>query len=121
MTKSSARARWPAIIQEHIKKPLAEELLFGRLEGGGTVRVVVEEENGKKKLGFTIVEAREKLKKASDDGEDDEESEPEDPKPPKLKAKRLPPKGPRKKIPALRGPSRAWCPKCRCPEHLPLV
>jgi ATP-dependent Clp protease ATP-binding subunit ClpA len=99
------------IIQEHIKKPLAEELLFGRLEGGGTVRVVVEEADGKKKLGFTIVEAREKPKKASDDGEDGEESEPEEPKPPKLKAKRLPPKGPRKKIPALRGPRPSLVPK----------
>ena len=27
------------IIQEHIKRPLADELLFGRLEGGGHVRV----------------------------------------------------------------------------------
>ena len=27
------------IIQEHIKRPLAEELLFGRLEGGGHVRI----------------------------------------------------------------------------------
>ena len=32
------------VIQEHIKKPLAEELLFGKLEGGGTVRVVVSRE-----------------------------------------------------------------------------
>jgi len=30
------------VIQEHIKKPLADEVLFGRLKGGGTVRVVVE-------------------------------------------------------------------------------
>ena len=29
------------VIQENIKRPLAEELLFGRLEGGGHVRVVV--------------------------------------------------------------------------------
>ena len=29
------------VIQEHIKKPLAEELLFGRLAKGGTVRVEV--------------------------------------------------------------------------------
>jgi ATP-dependent Clp protease ATP-binding subunit ClpA len=29
------------VIQEHIKKPLAEELLFGRLAKGGTVRVGV--------------------------------------------------------------------------------
>ena len=29
------------IIQEQIKRPLAEELLFGSLEGGGHVRVTV--------------------------------------------------------------------------------
>src|SRR5690606_33591775 len=29
------------IIQEHIKRPLAEELLFGALPGGGHVRVEV--------------------------------------------------------------------------------
>ncbi len=33
------------IIQEHIKKPLAEELLFGKLERGGVVQVKIE--NGK--------------------------------------------------------------------------
>ncbi|MGH7030514.1 MAG: hypothetical protein ACREEZ_08830, partial [Stellaceae bacterium] len=27
------------VIQEHVKKPLAEELLFGRLTKGGIVRV----------------------------------------------------------------------------------
>ena len=27
------------VLQEHVKRPLAEELLFGRLSGGGTVRV----------------------------------------------------------------------------------
>jgi ATP-dependent Clp protease ATP-binding subunit ClpA len=31
------------VIQEHIKKPLAEELLFGRLAGGGEVRVRAED------------------------------------------------------------------------------
>ncbi|MEZ5776119.1 MAG: ATP-dependent Clp protease ATP-binding subunit ClpA [Hyphomicrobiaceae bacterium] len=40
------------VIQEHIKKPLADELLFGRLEKGGTVRVVVVEKDGRKDLGF---------------------------------------------------------------------
>ncbi|MGF1639727.1 MAG: ATP-dependent Clp protease ATP-binding subunit ClpA [Rhodospirillales bacterium] len=30
------------VIQEHIKKPLAEELLFGKLEKGGVVRVTIE-------------------------------------------------------------------------------
>jgi ATP-dependent Clp protease ATP-binding subunit ClpA len=29
------------VIQEHIKKPLAEELLFGKLVKGGVVRVTV--------------------------------------------------------------------------------
>jgi len=38
------------VIQEHIKKPLAEELLFGRLAKGGTVRVGVRE--GKIDLSF---------------------------------------------------------------------
>ncbi|NJM36349.1 MAG: AAA domain-containing protein, partial [Rhodomicrobium sp.] len=50
------------VIQEHIKKPLAEELLFGKLEGGGTVRVTVEEKDGAKALGFEIVEAQTKPK-----------------------------------------------------------
>ncbi len=31
------------VIQEHIKKPLAEELLFGRLEKGGIVRVTMQD------------------------------------------------------------------------------
>jgi ATP-dependent Clp protease ATP-binding subunit ClpA len=29
------------IIQEHIKRPLAEELLFGKLENGGHVRITL--------------------------------------------------------------------------------
>jgi len=33
------------IIQEHIKRPLAEELLFGKLEGGGHVRVTIGKDN----------------------------------------------------------------------------
>jgi ATP-dependent Clp protease ATP-binding subunit ClpA len=40
------------VIQEHIKKALAEELLFGKLAKGGTVRVEVAEE----KLVFTYPE-----------------------------------------------------------------
>ena len=60
------------IIQEHIKQPLAEELLFGKLEGGGTVRVIVQtqEESGKKTLGFEIVESREKPKKSGNEDGD---------------------------------------------------
>ncbi len=41
------------VIQEHIKKPLAEELLFGALKDGGTVRVdVIQNKEGKQELGF---------------------------------------------------------------------
>jgi ATP-dependent Clp protease ATP-binding subunit ClpA len=32
------------VIQEHIKKPLADEVLFGKLKKGGTVRVTVEDD-----------------------------------------------------------------------------
>ncbi len=46
------------VIQEHIKKPLAEELLFGKLEGGGTVRVVVQEKDGVKSLTLEIIESK---------------------------------------------------------------
>jgi ATP-dependent Clp protease ATP-binding subunit ClpA len=40
------------VIQENIKKPLAEEILFGALKDGGIVRVLVEEKAGEKMLGF---------------------------------------------------------------------
>jgi ATP-dependent Clp protease ATP-binding subunit ClpA len=41
------------VIQEHIKKALADEVLFGRLKGGGHVRVIViTDEAGNSKLGF---------------------------------------------------------------------
>ena len=45
------------VIQQHIKTPLADEVLFGRLKNGGTVRVMVTaDEDGKKKLGFVYPE-----------------------------------------------------------------
>jgi ATP-dependent Clp protease ATP-binding subunit ClpA len=41
------------VIQEYIKKPLADEVLFGRLKSGGHVRVVLNtDEAGNSKLGF---------------------------------------------------------------------
>jgi ATP-dependent Clp protease ATP-binding subunit ClpA len=42
------------VIQEHIKKPLADEVLFGKLKDGGHVRValVTDEATGRTKLGF---------------------------------------------------------------------
>ena len=47
------------VIQEHIKKPLADEVLFGQLKGGGHVRVVMlKDEAGVEadKIGFEFVE-----------------------------------------------------------------
>jgi ATP-dependent Clp protease ATP-binding subunit ClpA len=38
------------VIQEHIKRPLAEELLFGRLAGGGNVRVTLAADDAKLEL-----------------------------------------------------------------------
>src|SRR5207245_4145253 len=46
------------VIQEHIKKPLADEVLFGKLKGGGHVRVVLvkDEATTLDKIGFEFVE-----------------------------------------------------------------
>ncbi|MGH1352554.1 MAG: ATP-dependent Clp protease ATP-binding subunit ClpA [Methyloligellaceae bacterium] len=50
------------VIQENIKKPLANELLFGRLENGGTVQVIVKKENDIETLDFEIISATPKQK-----------------------------------------------------------
>jgi ATP-dependent Clp protease ATP-binding subunit ClpA len=55
------------IIQEHIKKPLAEELLFGRLAKGGIVRVKREDD----KLAFEFRE------RPAPEKREEEEPEPE--------------------------------------------
>jgi ATP-dependent Clp protease ATP-binding subunit ClpA len=49
------------VIQEHIKKPLADEVLFGKLKGGGHVRVVLvadeaATDTAQEKIGFEYVE-----------------------------------------------------------------
>ena len=41
------------VIQEYIKKPLADEILFGKLKNGGTVRVLLDRENDK--LAFEFI------------------------------------------------------------------
>jgi len=88
------------VIQEHIKKGLADEVLFGKLKGGGHVRVVLvldeaSVEPGAEKIGFEFVEG------------------PVTPKPEKLPGarKRTPPRKPKpsgpsggSKGPAPRGP-----------------
>src|SRR5580698_7558463 len=54
------------VIQEHIKKPLAEELLFGKLVRGGAVKVTMKDG----KLDFEIVEAAlPALPKPDEDGD----------------------------------------------------
>jgi ATP-dependent Clp protease ATP-binding subunit ClpA len=40
------------LIREHLKRPLAEELLFGKLEGGGQVRITVREDESGLALEF---------------------------------------------------------------------
>ena len=55
-TKMGARPL-SRVIQEHIKKPLAEDLLFGKLAKGGVVKVLVKD--GKLEL---IIQSHEKIK-----------------------------------------------------------
>ncbi|MEM0900279.1 MAG: ATP-dependent Clp protease ATP-binding subunit ClpA [Pseudomonadota bacterium] len=51
------------VIQEHIKKPLAEEVLFGKLKKGGTVKVSVEKDDlGEEKLELEFVADEVKVK-----------------------------------------------------------
>ena len=45
------------VIQENIKKPLADEVLFGKLKDGGHVKVVVlKDETGRDALGFEYLD-----------------------------------------------------------------
>jgi ATP-dependent Clp protease ATP-binding subunit ClpA len=44
------------VIQEHIKRPLAEELLFGRLAGGGQVQVTVSADGSKLEFECTAAQ-----------------------------------------------------------------
>ncbi len=46
------------VIQEYIKKPLADELLFGKLVKGGLVRISVTKEDAGEKLAFEYFEPR---------------------------------------------------------------
>jgi ATP-dependent Clp protease ATP-binding subunit ClpA len=62
------------VIQEHIKKPLADELLFGKLEHGGTVKVLVVGEGNERTLGFEYL-AADPTKRAKAKSEDDEDDE----------------------------------------------
>jgi ATP-dependent Clp protease ATP-binding subunit ClpA len=69
------------VIQEYIKKPLAEEVLFGKLKKGGIVKVTVE----KKDTGETGL----KLESVADEGKIKPKKEPEETvKPRKAPAKK---------------------------------
>jgi ATP-dependent Clp protease ATP-binding subunit ClpA len=65
------------VIQENIKKPLADELLFGKLEQGGTVKVVVTGEGESRKLALELLPAEPKRPRARDEDDQDEGEEPE--------------------------------------------
>jgi ATP-dependent Clp protease ATP-binding subunit ClpA len=54
------------VIQENIKKPLADEILFGKLKDGGTVRVLLDRE--KDKLAFEFIPAAEAKPRAPQRG-----------------------------------------------------
>jgi ATP-dependent Clp protease ATP-binding subunit ClpA len=52
------------VIQEKVKQPLAEELLFGKLAGGGEVHVSTrDDEDGKPELAFELTPAPPKIVK----------------------------------------------------------
>jgi len=57
------------VIQEHIKKPLAEELLFGKLVKGGAVKVTLKDG----KLDFELTEAAVPALPKPDEGESEKE------------------------------------------------
>ncbi|MEM9733725.1 MAG: ATP-dependent Clp protease ATP-binding subunit ClpA [Pseudomonadota bacterium] len=44
------------VIQEHVKKPLADEVLFGKLKKGGTVKVGVQKKDGETSLKLEAIE-----------------------------------------------------------------
>jgi ATP-dependent Clp protease ATP-binding subunit ClpA len=110
------------VIQEHIKKPLAEEILFGALKDGGIVRVLVNEKDGEKVLGFEYIKADAPIRPRGPDELEDEDLDPDDGGPegprgggvksaPKPKAKRTPRRpGPRRPG-ARRGLSSSPVPK----------
>ena len=54
------------VIQDNIKKPLADEILFGALKDGGTVRVLLDRE--KDKLAFEFIPAKDAKPRAPRNG-----------------------------------------------------
>jgi len=71
------------VIQEYIKKPLAEELLFGKLEHGGIVKITTEGTGEDSKLAFEYLPAdpaaRQAKAKAEEEDDDDDDIVDDDP------------------------------------------
>ena len=61
------------LIQEKIKKPLAEELLFGKLEHGGIVKVLVTGKGADSTLGFEYIPMDPAKKPRNPEEDDDDE------------------------------------------------
>jgi ATP-dependent Clp protease ATP-binding subunit ClpA len=96
------------LIQETIKKPLADEVLFGKLKNGGHVRVIAtKDEDGADKLGFEYLDG------------------PVTPKPEKIpqpaKPKRRPPAARRAKSPGPKGGGDDTPPRRGSVPKVPLV
>lgn len=64
------------VIQDTIKKPLAEEILFGKLKNGGTVRVLVNTDN---EIDFEILPAPPRQKKSTASSGDGSGAKPKKP------------------------------------------
>jgi ATP-dependent Clp protease ATP-binding subunit ClpA len=97
------------VIQEKVKQPLAEELLFGKLKSGGHVRVVLKKgENGADALGFEYPEGPVKPKPEAEEAEADKKSrvpkprKPDDGSPPDSDGPQPPkPRSPVPKVPLV--------------------
>ena len=63
------------VIQEYIKKPLAEELLFGKLENGGTVKVLVAGKGPDRTLTFDFLPLDPSMKVKTSDGEETDDDD----------------------------------------------
>jgi ATP-dependent Clp protease ATP-binding subunit ClpA len=63
------------VIQEHIKKPLADELLFGKLEHGGTVKIDLTGTGLEKRLAFEFIPAEPGSRKPDTSADDEDEPE----------------------------------------------
>ena len=57
-------------IQEHVKKPMAEELLFGKLQKGGVVKIDVDKKDEEKLAFKYVAEPAKKRSAKKDDAEE---------------------------------------------------